>query len=175
MKTNNNTILMLLLFTSLIFNTKTFAQKNNEELIDDSLTTVNSDLSVISTSDNCNFVIKLDEIEIILTKNKKNETESTKTNNAVASNTISELEDAFCKLFRQFNQSNKVMYPFAVSITKRFIGDSKCPEICIKVDNNLVYTFKLIPNDSYLYAAVQESNKRLKEYYSRNKQLYAGK
>lgn len=161
MKINNNKQLMLLLFTSLIFSTHCFAQNSNEDFVENSITD--------------NSVVVLDEIEIILKQKQKSSTKFHKTNETIIRNANLELENNFYKLFHQFNQSNEVVYPFAVSITERFIGTSLCPEICIHVKDHLVYKFKLLPNDSYLYAAVQESNKRLKEYYLDNKQLYAGK
>ncbi len=167
----NNKQLMLLLFTSLLFNTQIIAQRSNEELIDENILRTSSDINKNSTD---NFIVVLDEIEIIIKKRKKGIKKSQKTNEQFVGKTNLKLKNNFCDLFSQYNQSNGVTYPFAINIIEIFEGDSRFPEICILVNNNIIYKFRSLAKDAYLYAAVQESNKRLNKYHLDNKQLYAG-
>ncbi len=174
MKTSyNNTRLMLLLFTTLLFNTQNFAQNTNEESLDKTIVRTTTGIND-PTIENCNFNVVLDEVEILLKERQKNNMNFQKINEAIVSKTTSKLGNNFCKLFCKFNQSNEVSYPFAVSIIEKFVKGNKCPEICIFANNNIVYKFRSLAKDTYLYAAVQESNKRLKAFQLSNKQLYAG-
>ncbi len=170
MKNINNNIQLLLLFTSLLFSTQIIAQRSNEELVDNIISTVS--LNYIENSTD-NFIVVLDEVEIILKNSKKSIKKEQNTNKKIIGNTISKLGNNFCDLFSQYNQSNGVTYPFAINIIEIFEGDSRFPEICILANNNIIYKFRSLPKDAYLYAAVQESNKRLKEYLLSSKQLYA--
>lgn len=165
---NNNAFVMLLLFATLLFNPQIFSQGNNEEFVDNLVSAERLNLNEISTTEK--FAVVLDGIEIKL--RKRNVKKTRKTNEAIVTNTSLNRVSDFSNLLRQFNQKNRITYPFEINIVDVSVVDAKCPEICIVVDSNVVYKFRLLSKHSYLYAAVQESNKRLNQYLLDNKQLY---
>ncbi len=167
---NNNTFVMLLLFATLLFIPQIFSQGSNEEFVDNVISTERLNLNEISTTEK--FAVVLDEIEIKLKTRNRNVKKTRKTNEAIVNNTSLNGVSDFSNLFRQFNQINRITYPFEINIVDVSVEDERCPEICIVVDSNVVYKFRLLSKYSYLYAAVQESNRRLNQYLLDNKQLY---
>ena len=158
---NNNTRVMLLLFATLLFTPKLFPQDSSAEFVANATTE--------------KFDVVLDGIEINLKKRTRNTIKTGKTNQAIVSNTSPNRISDFSDLFRQFNQTNGITYPFEINIVDRSMANTKYPEVCIVVDSNVVYKFRLLSKHSYLYAAVQESNKRLNQYLLVNKHLYTSK
>ncbi len=158
---NNNTRVMLLLFATLLFTPKLFSQDSSAEFVANATTE--------------KFDVVLDGIEINLKKRTRNTIKTGKTNQAIVSNTSPNRISDFSDLFRQFNQTNGITYPFEINIVDRSMANTKYPEVCIVVDSNVVYKFRLLSKHSYLYAAVQESNKRLNQYLLVNKHLYTSK
>ena len=157
---NNNRHVMLLLFATLLFTPRLFSQDSSEKFV----------ANIISTTEKYDVV--LDRIEINLNKRNRNVIKTRKTNQAIVSNTNPNRISDFSNLFRQFNQTNGITYPFEINIVDRSIDDMRYPEICIVVDSNVVYKFRLLSKHAYLYAAVQESNKRLNQYLLVNNHLY---
>lgn len=159
---------MLLLFATLLFIPQIFSQGNNEEFVNDVIAAKRINLNEISISEK--FVVVLDGIQINL--KKKNYRKTRRTNKEILKNTSSPKINDFSNLFKQFNLNNDISYPFEVNIVDVTLDDAKSPEICIVVDSNVVYKFRLLSKQSYLYAAVQESNKRLNQYFIDNGQQF---
>ena len=161
---------MLLLFATLLSIPQIFCQVNNEEFVGNIASTERLNRNEISTIER--FAVVLDGIEINLKKRNRNVKKARKTIEAIVNNTSLNKISEFSNLFRQFNQTNRITYPFEINIVDVSVEDASYPEIWIVVDSNVVYKFRLLSKHSYLYAAVQESNKRLNQYLLDNKQLY---
>ena len=161
---------MLLLFTALLFIPKIFSQANNEEFVDTNISAERLNRNEISTTEK--FAVVLDEIEIILKKRNRNVKKNRKINDTIVINTSLNGVSDFSNLFRQFNQTNRITYPFEINIVDVSVEDARCPEIYVVVDSNVVYKLRVLSKPSYLYAAIQESNKRLNQYLLDNKQIY---
>ena len=170
---NNNTFVMLLLFATLLFIPQIFSQGNNDDFVDDVVSMDGFNLNEIASAKK--YEVVLDGIEINL--NKRNRNVSRTRGNIEATLISTELIGAsyFSKLFREFNEINGINYPFEINIVDKSVKDTRYPEICIVVDNNVVYKFRFLSKRTYLYAAVQESNKRLNQYLLENKKLYDSK
>ena len=83
---------------------------------------------------------------------------------AIVNNTFSQRGNDFCEFFTQVNQQKKATYPFVVEIKEKNRKGTNLVEIFILVEDQVVYKFKTLENPTYLFAAAQESNKRLAEY-----------
>jgi len=92
-------------------------------------------------------------------------------NKEIVNNTFSQLGNDFCCFFYKINGLKKSTYPFEVEIKEKIKMGTNLVEIYILVDNDVVYKFITLEKPKYLYAAAQESNKRLDEYYL-NRLLY---
>lgn len=92
-------------------------------------------------------------------------------NNEIVNNTFSQLGKDFCCFFYKINGLKKSTYPFEVEIKEKIKIGTNLVEIYILVDTEVVYKFITLEKPKYLYAAAQESNKRLDEYYL-NRLLY---
>jgi hypothetical protein len=86
----------------------------------------------------------------------------------ITNNTISANGNNFCNYLFQIFQS-KYIYPFSVKVTEKKKKNGKGSEIHIFVnEDEFVYKFRTLNRKSYLYAAAQESYKKLKKHHLDN-------
>ncbi len=166
-RTYNNTQLLLLLFISLLPLTQNFAQNNNKEKVDINLRTTDSYLSL----DAVNTVV-IDGVDISLVKTEKGDFRRQRNGEAIIRNTSSELGNSFYNLFSEFNRSEGITYPYVINIGEKTLLGCMNYEICILVNNKLIYKFRALANNKYLTAAAQETNKQLKKHFT-DERLYA--
>ena len=171
MKTINNNVqfLLLLLFTSLLPFTQAIAQNNDKEKAEIHTQKINSDYRVSTTNPH----VVLDGIEIDLRKTKKADFNREEIQDVLVVNTRTELGCNFCNLLKKYNKLNGVIYPCHVNVTEKILNGGLSSEIRIFVEENLIYKFRALAKKEYLLAAAQESNKRLKKYFDKER-LYAG-
>ena len=161
--TYSNAHFLFLLIISLLFFIQNFAQNNNK-LTYNTISEINKNFDLNTSVRNTSPVIVLNEIEILLEKELQNQ----KINEAIEKNTFSELGNSFYNLYKSFNQSKEVIYPFVINVEERPIAGSMSSEICILVNDKLIYKFRALAKNNYLIAAAQESNKQLEKYFCKN-------
>lgn len=96
--------------------------------------------------------------------NLKIETLDTSIINHVTSNSGKDFFD----FFNQLNELYETTYPSDVTIIEKHSFDNQNTEIIIHSNDKLVYKFRTLAKKDYLYAAAQESVKRLQKFYLKN-------
>lgn len=82
----------------------------------------------------------------------------------------------FFNFFVELSKVNNTSFPLNLVILENYRESSNNTEISIFADNKLVYKFRTLENKEYLYAAAQESIKRLLKFYAiANKDILAEK
>lgn len=71
----------------------------------------------------------------------------------------------FFDFFNEISQISKTKYASDVTITEKYRDNSQHTEISIVSNDRLIYKFRTLAKNEYLYAAAQESVKRLKKFY----------
>lgn len=78
--------------------------------------------------------------------------------------------------FNEINKQDKSIFPSDIIISEKISSDNRNSEISVHANNELVYKFRTLAKKDYLYAAAQESIKRLKKFYlNGNGSLFADK
>ncbi len=107
---------------------------------------------------------KFGKIEKTIHTNKSGKVSVMKQPETVVENTISKRGRDFSVFFNQLNKQNNRNYPSSITISENSHIDSQNTEIRIISNNKLVYKFRTLAKNDYLYAAAQETIKRLKMF-----------
>ena len=91
-----------------------------------------------------------------------------KNSKLINKNVFSKQASDFCMFLKQINSSKTANFPFVVEIKEMQKLGTQINEIFILVNGKEVYKFRTLEKLSYLYAAAQETNKRLDKYTLNN-------
>lgn len=96
---------------------------------------------------------------------KSQENEAYMRQDKIVSNITSNSGKDFSYFFNQINLLSNTTYSSDVTISENYRNDNKSTEISIHSKSRLIYKFRTLEKKDYLYAAAQESIKRLKMFY----------
>lgn len=85
--------------------------------------------------------------------------------NKIVKRTTTKHGKFFIVFFNEINKNSKTIFPSEVIISEKICSDNRNTEISVHTNDYLIYSFRAIPKKDYLYAAAQESVKRLKKFY----------
>lgn len=71
----------------------------------------------------------------------------------------------FSVFFNEINKEDKTIFLSDVIISEKINSSNRSTEISVHSNNQLIYKFRTIAKKDYLYAAAQETIKRLKKFY----------
>ncbi len=80
-------------------------------------------------------------------------------------NVVTDEGREFYQFFTDIYTENKIDNPANVVVYEKSLSNVRHTEISIVSDNKLIYKFKALAKKDYLYAAAQETIKRLKLFY----------
>lgn len=87
-------------------------------------------------------------------------------NDKIVSNVTTNSGKDFFNFFNQINLLSDTIYTSDVTISEKHRDNSRHTEISIHSDSRLIYKFRTIAKKDYLFAAAQETIKRLKLFYT---------
>lgn len=95
----------------------------------------------------------------------KAEIKTDRLDTSIINNITSNSGKDFFDFFNQINKLNETRYASDITISENYRPDSQNTEISILSNDKLIYKFRTLAKKGYLYAAAQESVKRLKKFY----------
>lgn len=110
-------------------------------------------------------ILQIGEKDLILRNNSGKNTSTNNVKDVISRNITTSIGKDFFKYFNQISGLNKNMYSKDVVISENYSLESKNTEISVHSNNRLIYKFRTLAKKDYLYAAAQESIKRLKKFY----------
>ncbi len=92
----------------------------------------------------------------------------------IVENVLSKSGKEFYEYFGVVNRLYGISYPYIITINEKPFFGGQNSEISVLINDEVIYSFKAIPKDDFLYAAALEAHKRVFSHYTRRKELYIG-
>ena len=112
-------------------------------------------MDVVQKDENSDIINQKPTSQISIGTSKVQIVKNTKTNHG----------EYFLVFLNEINKRDKTIFPSDVIISEKISSDNRNSEISVHTNNELVYKFRTLAKKDYLYAAAQESIKRLKKFY----------